>query len=62
MPNLDGTGPINCGSMVNRRWNCLRRVFCSFSKLNKEEKIKILKENKEILEKEIEELENEQKL
>jgi hypothetical protein len=54
MPNGDGTGPLGRGPKSGRcMGRCLRCVFCPQSSLSKEEKLKLLKEEKDALEKEI---------
>jgi hypothetical protein len=54
MPNEDGTGPLGRGPRSGRcMGRCLRCVFCPKNSLSKEEKLKLLKEEKEMLEKEI---------
>jgi len=54
MPNRDGTGPLGRGPRSGRGMGrCLRCVFCPRNFLSKEEKLKLLKQEKEMLEKEI---------
>jgi hypothetical protein len=60
MPYGDGTGPFGKGPMTGKRMGscahcsyCARCPFCRKNSLNKEERLKFLKEEKEMLEKEI---------
>ena len=54
MPYGDGTGPLGRGPRTGRGMGrCLRYFFFPRNSFNNEEKLKLLKEEKEILEKEI---------
>jgi len=54
MPNGDGTGPLGRGPRTGRgTGRCLRCFFCPRNSFSQGEKLKLLKEEKEIVEKEI---------
>jgi len=59
MPNGDGTGPLGKGPKSGRGMGrCLRCIFCPQNSLSKEEKLKVLKEEQELIKKEITDIEN----
>ena len=58
MPNGDGTGPLGHGPRSGKGMrNCLRCAFCPRNSLSREERLKLLKGEKEMIEKEIVNLE-----
>jgi hypothetical protein len=62
MPNMDGTGPMGKGPMTGRGMgNCRqypsRKGGGRWQSLSKEERLKLLSEDKKIIEKEIADLE-----
>ena len=58
MPRLDGTGPRGQGPKTGRGMgNCSRCALCPLATLSPEDRLKLLKEEKSVLEEEIAKLE-----